>query len=170
MMLMALIFTKKKMKQFLVLATLLLSQGVFAQVADQQLLGKWQIVIFNAGIYHHYKKDSTAISPAVQQYLKAQNDSAMAIDMLKLMIDALKGFTYVFSPNGTYQELKETKVKATGKYQTIPSKQKLVLRRTSKAKTKSSEYLTYSIDNNVLTLKTAEDGKPIIFQFEKINN
>jgi hypothetical protein len=159
------------MKQFLLLSAMLISSAVFAQIADKQLVGKWQIKTMKlAGIYHNFQTDSTIVTDEFKQTFKGEKDSAMSIALLTMMLEALQGTGYIFLPDGSFHEFKDKKQKTRGKYQTIAASKKLILKSTNKISGKKAESFTYAINNNALSMKLIDSDKDIVAVFEKVEN
>lgn len=102
----------------IILATCLtlISCFTFAQTENPSVVGKWKIVLMDAGVSHDYKTNKTTYPEKFLKEMKGNKDSVFIVGLMGVMIENYSNYYFVFAADGKYQEIRETKVKQEGTY------------------------------------------------------
>ena len=82
------------------------------------LVGKWKVNAIEAGIHHDYKNNETTYPDALKKSLQGKKDSAISIGLMQRIAENFKNYSFVFTADGKYQEIKDAKIKQEGTYKT----------------------------------------------------
>lgn len=146
---------------------LLISISAIGQKKDK-LNGKWKIVTINTGFFHDFRNDSTFYPPELLESLKGSNDSLFMIGFFDGMIKGFQNYYYEFSENNDYQENKNGKIKAQGKYNIIPKDKKIILETKDKFGGETKQTMFYALDENMLVLKIPSDEMELKIELIKV--
>ncbi|WP_153799353.1 hypothetical protein [Foetidibacter luteolus] len=158
---------KQMIKAYFFTALLFCSFTVFGQ-DKTHLTGKWKIIVFDAIVYHNYKKDSTFIPGEFKESLRGDKDSSFTLGFIAGMIKGFNDYYYVFLENGQYQELKNDKLKQEGVFIVNEAGKELILTAKDKFGGESRQTLLYEINNGNLLLKIPSEGMNLNFELEKV--
>jgi hypothetical protein len=159
---------KAPMKTKLLFAGLLLLSSICYCQSDFNIAGTWRITTLNAGIYHNYKNDSTAIPREMQASLKGSADSAFTINLITGMIKEFDNYLYIFQPNGQYYEKKGEKIKEQGTFIVDKKNQLVTLIVKNKSGGESRQNLHYSLHQQTLRFRIPSEDQEIVFDLEKV--
>ena len=155
------------MKTILLFACVLLLSTISYGQNKLDITGAWKITSFNAGVYHNYKTDSTAVSEKMKESLKGSADSAITIALITVLVKEFDNYLYIFQPNGQYQEKKGEKVKQHGTYTLDEGRQLITLIVKDKFGGESRQNLHYRKTRQALEFKIPLDEMEIILNLEK---
>lgn len=131
------------------------------------IVGKWKIVIVDAGIYHDFKKDSTSLSEEAKASLSGSKDSAFTMGFLQGMIKQFADYYFNFKADGTYDEIKGEKIKQKGSY-TFSTEKKLLTQVSKNALgDESKKEMRYTLEGKTLTVVPVEEAMKLKFVLEK---
>ena len=131
------------------------------------LVGKWKIVIVDAGVYHDYKKDSTAIPEEMKASLKGSKDSAMTIGFMTGLIKSFSDYYFDFKADGTYDEIKGDKIKQKGNYTVDPAQKLLTQTSKNSMGEERKHQMNYTLTGKTLTVVPVDDKRKLLFVLEK---
>ena len=144
----------------------LLALTGFAQTPDV-IVGKWKIVIVDAGVYHDYKKDSTSIPEEMKTSLKGSKDSAMTIGFMTGLIKGFSEYYFDFKADGTYDEIKGEKIKQKGTYVVDPAQKLLVQTTKNSLGDERRNQMHYTLAGKTMTVIPVDDTRKLMFVLEK---
>lgn len=148
-------------KAILLVFIVLFNFSGYAQSNDNQLLGKWKIVTFDAMLYHDYRNDSTHYPPELLESLKDNKDSAFMVGFLDGMISSFKNYYYEFQAKDKFLEIKNGSIKQNGTF-TINKKEKTILLTVKdKSGGEKRQTLLYELKDDHLLLSIPSDEMPV---------
>ena len=108
----------KSVYLFLIMALGLSFAMAQTNTPPSPLVGKWKVNTIEAGIRHDYKTNETSYPDALKKSLQGKKDSAISIGLMQRVADNFKSYSFVFTADGKYQEIKDAKIKQEGTYKT----------------------------------------------------
>jgi hypothetical protein len=155
------------MKKLALLAVVSLLALTGFNQAPGALVGKWKIVIVDAGVYHDYKKDSTSIPEEMKAALKGNKDSAMTIGFMTGLIKGFSDYYFDFKADGTYDEIKGEKIKQKGTYVIDPAQKLLVQTTKNSLGDERKNQMHYTLTGKTMTVIPVDDTRKLMFVLEK---
>jgi hypothetical protein len=159
------------MKSILLSMLLLASVHVLQAQTDPQpspLLGKWKITFVDAGVTHDYKTGKTTYPDDFLKKMKGNKDSTMMVGLMGVMVGNFDNFYYVFTADGKYQEIRESKVKQEGTYKLNEEKSIIETTCMSRLGTPVKQEMIYKFKDGKLCLSVPQRDKKIEIVTEKV--
>jgi hypothetical protein len=154
-------------KQFFVLSLTLITLSSYCQT--NLVAGKWKIFAVNAGIYHNYKNDSTAVPKEITESLRGNKDSAFSLGFVKEMVKDFADYYMIFQDNYQFKEIRKGKVLQSGTYTVNKAKSQIIQLMDKGNGTEIKQTLNYRITGNTIEITFPSKDMAMVLWMEKQN-
>ena len=153
----------------LFLSLFIFSTAVMAQTdtAVSPIVGKWKVIVFDAGIHRDFKTGHTAYPENLKKALEGKQDSAITMDLLTMLADNFKNYYFVFTADGKYQEIRESKIKQEGVYKIDEVISSIETTCMTRIGTPAKQQFNYHLKGKVLSFSLPLRDKKMSLQCEK---
>lgn len=146
----------------------LASFGIAQNLPTSPVVGKWKVIMFDAGIHHDYKLGKTTFPEKLLSDLKGKKDSSVTVSLLKASANNYENYYFVFSADGKFQEIRETKVKQEGTYKVDAVTNSIETVTISKLGTPVKQTFSYTLKGNNISFTVPQRDKKAELLVEKV--
>lgn len=142
--------------------------GFTQNIPTSPVVGKWKVISFDAGIHHDYKSGKTTFPEKLLADLKGKKDSSITVNLLKAFATNYENYHFVFTADGKFQEIRETKIKQEGTYKVDAVKNLIETVTISKLGTPVKQTFSYLIKGNNIAFMVPQRDKKAELLVEKV--
>ena len=152
-------------KLFFCLSFMLIAISSYCQT--NLVAGKWKIYAVNAGIYHNYKNDSTAVPKEITESLRGNKDSAATLGFVKEMVKDFADYYMIFQENYQFKEIRKGKIQQFGTYVINKGKSQITQLIDKGHGAEMRQILNYRITGNILEITIPSKDMSMVLWMEK---